>query len=358
WGAMRIPRMEAVTFYLGETRDEELGRVFHITAQGPRMWRWEIQGFFVLVEQFLAQHSIYKGKAIDGGENFIDIKVDPYLVFNDSVAERLEGDVWSLIRYPEVLAAHGQKGKSSALLEGDFGTGKSEAAMETAEVALAHGWTFVMCRPGKDDFITSLQLAMMYPPAVFFSEDLDVTAGPQSGDTIERRLDVLDGIQSKNLKLVSVFTTNHPEDIHKGMLRAKRIGAVITFGALEREPFERLGRGVVGDNLDPDTDWDAVFERCQGYMPAFVREVFDRAVRYSISFNKGHLGPIGTRELCRAAEALRDQYRMMNEASEDRPVDPMTAAVEAAVARAITGTDVQDYDGDSMYQLVAGSNGS
>ena len=360
WGAMQIPGMRGVTVYLGEGKDKELGRVFHVRVVGPRKWRHHINGLFDLIGVKLKQRSIYKGKAIDGGENFIDVSHVDFadVVFTASVQRRLEGDVWSFIRHSKVLARYGQDGKYAVLFEGPYGTGKSLAALLTAKVAVEHGWTFLMCRPGQDNLVQILELARMYQPAVVFAEDVDTMAGPQSGDTIERHLDMLDGIKVKGMKLLTVFTTNHAEDIHKGMLRPGRIGAVITVGAMDREGVEKLGKRVLGESLDTDfIDWDEVYARMEGYMPAFVRECFDRSIRYAVTLNAGDPGLIGTEAICLAADGLRDQYRLMEGAREEKVNSDLTTALGAVIQRAVNGVDVQDYDGDSMYQLVTGNGG-
>jgi transitional endoplasmic reticulum ATPase len=357
WGAMQIPGLSGATLHLGSARDPELGVVFSVTVEAPRKWRRHLDGLFKLIEKHLRENSIYKGKAIDGGENFIDVDViDPAdFVFTESVTRRLEGDVWCFIRHSELLATLGQDGKFAALLEGPYGTGKTGAAMLTAQIAVANGWTFLMCRPGRDNLVTTLEMARMYQPAVVFAEDVDTMAGPQSGNTIERHLDMLDGIKAKGLRLLTIFTTNHAEDIHKGMLRPGRIGAVISIGAMDRPGIEQLGRRVIA-TLDEDVDWDEVYRRCEGYMPAFVREVFDRSVRYSITLNNGRIGAIGTEAICLAADALRDQYRLMEGASEERVDVHLSAALGEVIQKAVHGTRVVDGDGDYRYELA--SNGS
>jgi transitional endoplasmic reticulum ATPase len=358
WGAMQIPGIKGMTIHLTEDRDAELGRVFVIIAEGPRKYRWHIEGLFNLVTKYLQTQSIYKGKAIDGAEQFIDVsKVSPDdVVYTESVQRRLEGDVWSFIRYEGVLEQLGQDGKYAVLFEGPYGTGKSLAALLTAQIATEHNWTFLMCRPGRDNLVTTLEMARMYQPAVVFAEDVDTMAGPQSGNTIERHLDMLDGIKAKGMKLLTVFTTNHAEDIHKGMLRPGRIGAVISIGAMDRAGVEKLGRRVIGEALDPSTDWDEVFARCTGYMPAFVREVFDRSVRYAITLNKGVLGEIGTEAICLAADGLRDQYRLMEGAREDAVNADLTTSLSAVVSRAIEGVRVVDADNDEITSYVLSSN--
>lgn len=358
WGALAIPGLKGVTVNLGQTRDPELGLVFAINAEGPRKWRFHIAGLFDLIEKNLREHSIYRGKAIDGGEQFIDVSVvsQADVVYTESVQRRLEGDVWSFIRHESLLEKLGHGGKFAVLFDGPYGTGKSLAALLTAQIAVEHGWTFLMCRPGKDNLVQTLELARMYQPAVVFAEDIDTMAGPGSGSSVERHLDMLDGIKTKGLKLVAVFTTNHAEDIHQGMLRPGRIGAVIRIGAMDRQGVEKLGRRVIGDALMPDTDWDAVWAHVDGYMPAFVREVFDRSVRYAITLNNGVLGQIGTEAICLAADSLRDQHDLMSGAKEELRSTDLASALERVVADAVTGVHVVDSDGDYAYEL-AKSNG-
>jgi transitional endoplasmic reticulum ATPase len=201
-------------------------------------------------------------------------------------------------------------------------------------------------------------MARMYQPAVVFAEDVDTMAGPNSGATIERHLDLLDGIKQKGLKLLTVFTTNHAEQIHKGMLRPGRIGAVISIGGMDRPGIEKLGRRVIGDALDPDTDWDEVADRTQGYMPAFVRECFDRAVRYAITLNHGELGQIGTEAICLAADGLRDQYRLMEDASEETTDMNLTASLGAVVQKAVDGVIVKDNDESDYERFVLSAPGN
>ena len=360
WGAMKLPGLKGAVLHLMAAKDKELGQIFQIVVEAPRKYRFHIEGLFKLVSKHLETDSIYRGKAIDGGEQFIDVSVlDPRdVIFTESVQRRLEGDVWAFIKHEDLLDSLGQGGKFAVLFEGDYGTGKSLAALLTAQVAVAHGWTFLMCRPGRDSLEATIEMARMYQPAVIFGEDVDTMAGPQSGATIERYLDLLDGIKQKGLKLLAVFTTNHAEDIHKGMLRPGRIGAVIHVGAMERDGVEALGRRVIGEALEPDTDWDEVFRHVEGYMPAFVREVLDRSVRYAITLNDGQLGLIGTEAICLAADGLRDQHRLMEEAKEEKVTADLTSALGTVVQKAVDGVQVVDTDEYAAYRLVPANGGA
>lgn len=349
WGAVTLPGYENTTVYLGSTSDAELGEVYQITVECPRKYRWEMQGFFRYVKEELETNSMYRGKAIDGQAKFFDPStVNPAdVIYSSSVLRRLKGDVWRFIQHTEKLMRRGMSAKHAVLLEGPYGVGKSLTGLLTAQIALANGWTFFMCQPGRDDLLEVLQMARMYQPAVVFAEDVDTVASAAASN-IEAHLDMLDGIKTKGLRLMLMLTTNHADLIHKGMLRPGRIGAVISFGAMDDAGIERLARRVIADELAADVDWNAVCRSMDGYMPAFVHEALNRAVRYSIDDDTGDVLPIGTDALTDAADSLRDQYGMMQEAKDgvDTPtVDrAFTELIDARVAATLNRAHVCDED--------------
>lgn len=355
WGHMKIPGMENTTLQLGATRHKDYGNVYRVSVEAPRKYRHHIEGLFQLIEKHLKEDSIYRAKAIDGDGNFIDTStVDKTkLVYSESVQRRLEGDLWSFIQYEDALKLAGQDNKYAVLLEGPFGSGKTEAAGVTAQIANAHGWTFITCRPGRDNLSGALEMAKLYPPAVVFAEDIDTEARAGEPSQISQMLDMMDGFHTKGRKLITVFTTNNAEKITAGMLRPGRIGAVIHIGAMDRPGVEKLAQRVIGDNLAPNIDWDAVYEAMEGYRPAFVKEAFNRCVRYSIAANDGKVLPITTIDLVTAAQGLRDQLALMEAAPREQLNETLSNTLGAVVQAAMYGTHVVDYDGDKVYELAA-----
>ena len=337
WGCITLPGFENTELYLGSGNHPVFGQVFNIAVEAPRKYRDEIKGFFTLVEEFLRTQSIYRGKAIDGAEmpNYLDLSaVSPDdVVYTQEVLRQLEANVWSPIRHAAELERLRQPGKRSLILEGPYGSGKTLAALLTAQEAVAHGWTFLLCRP-EDDFAKVMQTAQMYQPAVVFNEDLDVMASIGSDEKNSRNLDLFDGIKSKGLKLLLVLTTNHIEKVHKGMLRPGRLDAVIHVGAMDQPGVEKLTKRVVGESLAKNINWKAVYEAVDGFMPAFVREAIDRAVRYSVARGDGVLGAIDTEDLVLAAHSLRPQLDLMENAGETHTKDNMTSAMQAVVSAA------------------------
>lgn len=352
WGKIMLPGFENTYLYLGKSQHAVLGIIFSITVEAPRKYRDEIQGFFRLVEEKLRTDSIYRGKAIDGATmpNYLDLtSITPDdVVYTQEVMRQLEANVWSPIRHAKQLEALRQPGKRSLILEGPYGSGKTLAALLTAQVAVDSGWTFLLCRP-EDDFAQVMQTAQMYQPAVVFNEDLDVMAGVGSDEKNSRNLDLFDGIKAKGLKLLLVLTTNHIEQLHKGMLRPGRLDAVIHVGAMDAPGVEKLTKRVVGASLAKNIDWEQVYQAVDGFMPAFVKEAIDRAVRYSVARGNGELGPIDTEDLVLAAHSLRPQLDLMENAGEQSTRDSMGDALKGVVQNVVEQVLVRSYiDGEHI----------
>jgi transitional endoplasmic reticulum ATPase len=339
WGPLDLPGLAGLKVFVGSTMDPELGPIYECRVQAPARFKHHVEGLFRKIARILRTNSIYRGKAISAGKGdgelkFIDTSTegDP-IVYTDSVTDRLDGDLWSFLRYPAQMEAFGVGGKYAVLLEGPFGSGKTRVGNTTADIAVENGFTFIAVGPD-DDLGAGLRLARMYEPAVVFAEDVDVRAG-KSKRNINKALDEMDGLHTKGQKLIVVFTTNYADQIHAGMLRPGRIGATIHIGALDRPSIERLTRAVIGDLRADDVDYDAIAEAMDGYMPAFIKEALRRSVRYSISRNKGVPGPIGQRELILAADGLRDQLALQQRASTEVVEESVGASLKALTAEVI-----------------------
>jgi transitional endoplasmic reticulum ATPase len=342
WGALEIPMLPGVTFELSGYRDKELGTLFRLEAEGPRKWRFRIQGVFNAVEDYLNKHSIYRGKAFDGQEipDFLDTAAfDPSkVVYAKHVLQQLEANVWAFIKWSAIMRNNGISLKRATLFEGPFGTGKTLGAFMTAKIAVEHGWTFLYCRPKKDNLEEVMATARIYQPAVVFFEDVDTIASGEvpSKDAVTGLLDMFDGITAKDTEIMVVLTTNHAEKIHKGMVRPGRLDAVINIGAPDSDGVERFVRvNVDSKHLSTDIDWDAVGKAMDGYYPAFITEAIQRAKVYNITLNHGSPTVLGTDDFVQAAEGLRDQLRLMEDAPENPPVESLGAVFDGVVTDAV-----------------------
>ena len=361
WGNVTIPMLKGATFTLGAVRDPEMGQMFSLSCEAPRKFRFHIEGVFNLVRDELANNSMYRGKAFDGQEmpKFLDLAgVNPeQVIYSDDVVTQLEANVWTLLRHTARLRELGTPLKRAVLFEGPYGTGKTLAAYLTARLCVENGWTFVYCRPGRDDLRDVMATAQLYQPAVVFFEDVDVVGEKGDADAVSDLLDIFDGIQAKGTEIVAVLTTNHVERIHKGMMRPGRLDAVIHVGALDPAGIRRLVEATVpSDLLDTEIDWAAVAESMEGYVPAFCREATDRAVRYNLARNGGEVTRLSTADFVDAATGLRPQFALMEGAGEGTRSDGLGAALARTVEGAVDGVKVvragSDPD-DAWAALVA-----
>lgn len=348
WGELRIALFEG-TLGLGMTRHPELGPLFSINAFVPKKNKAAVEGFFNLIEQELRTNSIYRGKAFDGQDmpEFLDLStVDPSkVVYSDETTLQLDANVWALIEHTEAMRTNRMPLKRSVLLHGDYGTGKTLAAFLTAKKAQENGWTFIYCRPGKDNLEGVLQTARLYQPSVVFFEDIDTVAEGEneSSGSVTRLLDAFDGIISKGTEIIAILTTNHPQRIHKGMVRPGRLDAVIEFGGLDTPGIERmLGSVVAAEKLGPNMDYAAIAEAMQEFSPAFVREAIDRTVRYSIARTGGEVNELCTEDFVHAANGLRPQLDLMNDAKEGKKGTPLDESIKAVLGEALTSHYVFD----------------
>lgn len=340
WGNFEIPFLPGLELELSAKHDPEYGQLFHITGHGPKKYRFEVEGIFKLIALQLEQKSIYRGQAITGKEtpDFLDLSgVDPSKVtYSEEVLSQLSANVWSLIRYSDQHREEGLPLKRAVLMHGPYGTGKTLAAMLTAQESVREGWTFLYARPGKDNLEFVMQTARLYQPACVFFEDMDVIADPTDaeGDDITKLLDMFDGITAKGTEIVAILTTNHVEKIHKGMTRPGRLDAIIEIGSLDGAGIERLIRSVVPlDQLDPSIDFEPIIKAMSDpetgvpdFMPAFVKEAADRTRRYALARNGGKVDELilTTEDFVHAAQGLRAHLNLMKDAPDVMERDPLT----------------------------------
>jgi transitional endoplasmic reticulum ATPase len=336
----------------------ELGQLFRVTAYVAKKYSGAVHGLFNLIQSELEENSIYRGKAINGAEmpEFLDLDiVDPRtVVYSDHVMLSLNTNIWSMIRHSDTMRDEGVSLKRSVLLHGPYGTGKTLAGVLTAREAVANGWTFVLARPGKDDVFDVMRTARLYSPSVVFVEDVDTLSRQSSSsfDMMSKLLDMFDGIQSKGVEILNIMTTNHQEEITKAMLRPGRLDALIEIAELDLGGVTRMVQSLVTpENLD-NVNYEAVFDKMQGYLPAFVRESVDRAKLASIAANDGQLRPLTTADLCNGAGDLRDQFDLMQRASEVEQPQTLETAMTRVLKESVVGLNLENRHNEDLDYVV------
>lgn len=360
WGQVSFAPLSA-TFSLHSSEHAEYGMVFYLSVEAPKKYRAHIEAFFQVIDDELKTGSIYRGKAITAADTpaFLNTAtVDPSkVVYSDSAMAQLDANVWSAIRYAETLREVKLPIKRQVLLYGPYGTGKTLAGMLTAQVAEQHGFTYIQVRP-EDDLYGALKTAQLYSPAVVMFEDIDSIKTTHT-DGVAHLLDVLDGVTNKGVEVMALFTTNHPDRLHKGMMRPGRLDAVIELAGLDAGGVRRLVEATVPDSLRAgDLDWVRIAEAFVDLLPAFAREAIDRAQRYAIARSGGVPQVITTDDLVGAADGIRAQVAMMEDAPLATNEDTLGGALAVTVGNVLRGHRVGEDNRLVIQPVPVKANGS
>jgi transitional endoplasmic reticulum ATPase len=349
WGRVAFTPLQA-EFNLHGATDNEYGLLFVLAVSAPRKHRQRIEAFFELVERELQQGSLYKGRSINGAgmPGFINSgTVDPEkVIYSDELMTQLDANLWSLITHTDLMRKMRLPLKRHVLFSGSWGTGKTLAGLLTAQEAERHGWTYIQVRSGQDDLFDALKTAQLYAPAVVLFEDIDAVQAESTAEIAEL-LDRLDNMANKGNEVIAIFTTNHVDQLHKGIMRPGRLDAVIEFGALDRRGYERLVRAVVPEPMLGDIDYDEVAAAMDGMVPAFAREAVDRALRYAIARTGDLPEEITTEDLVAAANGLKPQRDLMDEARESG--NPWT--IDRAISERI-GEELRKHEVEGFGEIV------
>lgn len=341
WGRFKLPN---VTGYLDTSAGMKNGRIsFQLNANIRRRDEPVVQGLFNDIRAYLRDNSIYRGKAIkirfrdDHGHKLKmpepkfmqtnDVSRES-LIYSDSIQAAIETNLFAPIERVNDLVANGIPVKRGVLLAGPYGTGKSLAAKVAARLAVDNGLTFVYVSRA-DELSDAVDFAKMYQSTacVIFVEDIDRAMDGERDEAMDDILNIIDGIDTKSAKIITVLTTNNLKAIHPAMLRPGRLDAVIDVLPPDAKAVEKLLRAYGGPAVHPDDDLTGVGKALSGTIPAVVAEVVKRAKLAQLRRQKP--GELVTRitsdALLEAAQTIKAQVALL----EDRKPEPRPALEQA-----------------------------
>lgn len=238
-------------------------------------------------KELLATESIYKNQALEI-TNLSEPKImtlagidKQFMVLSKKTEFELQ-PLRSRILYPEKCIAKGIPLKYGCLLEGKYGTGKTLLAFKLAKDAVNNGWSFVYL---KDPSLLAETLRMCKVVdrsghgVIVFVEDIDQVTRGNRDSAMQDILNTLDGGDTKDMNVITLFTTNHIELIEPTFLRGKRIGSVITMDCLDAETAEKFIRETFseaeGYSVDDDLSDVCNYIAKAQIAPAFMAEIVE-----------------------------------------------------------------------------------
>ncbi|MEK7118343.1 MAG: ATP-binding protein [Patescibacteria group bacterium] len=242
----------------------------------------EVAAFLDAIAEQLDKHSIYRGKAIASSGGFLDLSSvsQADAVYNEKVFRDLRAHVWTVIEHADLCDSVKAGLPRKVLFEGPYGSGKTFAALLTAQIALRLGWTFFYVMPTSGGVLGVVQQMLAfarrdaYSPSILFIEDIDREQRDGNSYELGAIMTEIDGICSKDRKILVIMTTNHNDKLSQGICRPGRIDKVIRFGTFTASDVERLLRKIIPVNwLDTALDWSKVTSACTNFSQAFVCEV-------------------------------------------------------------------------------------
>lgn len=329
------------------------GPCLYITGEVRKREAIVVKELASRTRDYLKTNSIYRGKSIrmkvdeDGKMDMSappiflrtdNIAVDD-LILNDDEQDQVNSSIWAPVRNTEMCVKHGIPLNRGALLEGTYGTGKTMTAHATSRVCTDNGWTFIMLDDVRG-LAEALTFAQRYQPAVVFAEDVDRVADKrdQAGNDL---LNTIDGVLTKNAKVITVLTTNHVERLNKAMLRPGRLDAVISVRPPEGTAVERLVRLYARDLLAADEDLTSVVETMGGNIPATIREIVERSKLSMVADGRNHLTATN---LMVAAKGMENHLELLKDA-------PETPSLEESLGNAVVEAVRKGADPERRVQV-------
>jgi transitional endoplasmic reticulum ATPase len=235
----------------------------------------------------ISQNSIYKGQALEITDinepkilNLDNID-NQLLILSDKTKYDLK-PIRARLLNPQKCLDKGVPLKYGALLSGNYGTGKTLVAFKLAKLAVDNGWIFIYLKDPKL-LAESLRMSKIIDKSgygvVIFTEDIDQVIRGNRDAAMQDILNTLDGGDTKDMNVISLFTTNHIELIEPTFLRGKRISSIIEMGALDAKTAEEFIRASFESGCY--TIQDDLTEVCQyiekaNIVPAFMADIIER----------------------------------------------------------------------------------
>jgi len=284
WGKINLPELgnkESPAFM--EISYNNQHRTMYVQGQAKSMYKGLLDEIMTYAEEFVKRDSIYRNQAISLDKDliptFMDVSdMDNKEIFLSKTAQYELELITARITQPGLCQAHGIDLSIGALMVGDYGTGKTLQAFKLARLATMHNWNFVYMKENKY-VAKALEIAHEMSSngtgSVVFIEDIDMVLKEERDDVLNQIGLLLDGGETKSNPVITLFSTNHLEQIDPNFLRGKRTGSIIKFDHLNEDTADKMIKAYLGDLLDGDIEESVKLAEELEIVPAFMAEILD-----------------------------------------------------------------------------------
>lgn len=321
-----------MVFWFQPDEHDKYGYCGKVTVRTNKGSENVVKGLMDAVESYIQQNSIYRGKVMEGAgkvvrdpygsliavePTIIDIETKPEikLWFEKGVDTHIHDAIDSIISNTEAHKKDGTKIGSTVILGGEPGTGKTEAMIRAARLAMANketvdivhhaksdgnrmtleenvtrpSWTVIYMKPD-EDLTKVVQFAKNVGGYVLLvGEDFEGQINHENPEVRSRLLNVLDGMDTKGTTIMKVLTTNTVDafaDKTGAMMRGERIDDTIIVGLPDREAaLGHIGEMVPESRREKDGVWDedAIWKACDGYTLAWITSGVRKSKRAAVA---------------------------------------------------------------------------
>tara|TARA_R110000822_G_scaffold25937_17_gene78529 strand:+ start:12052 stop:13443 length:1392 start_codon:yes stop_codon:yes gene_type:complete len=321
WGTIQLPM-------LGDDAEISMSyskgkRTMSVSGQCENRFVELMDSIMDATQKLLNTDSIYAGKAIKLGSDlvphFMDLSEIPTIPMYLSAAVKFSlQPIIARIEQTELCITKKIPLKYSALMHGDYGTGKTLLAFNLGYKAIQNNWGFIYLTDptkSKDMMQIAGQLAGNGNGVLTFTEDIDLVLKGERNTEMNELLNGLDGGDNKNKNIISVWTTNHLSDINRTFMRGKRTGTLITMGHLDLETATEFITNYFGDTLVDDPSEAAAMAYDLKIVPAFMAEILER-VSANMVFSKDETTT--TSEIIASIQSYKVQMEIARTSKNDK----------------------------------------
>jgi transitional endoplasmic reticulum ATPase len=285
YGTIQLPDMgEDAHIDIGYNHDH---KILHVRGVCQFKFNQLIDQIITRTNELLNTDSVYKNQAFEINEQYeggqpqiMDLSnIDEELMILSDETDYALSPLKARIMHPQKCLANAIPLKFGCILEGPYGTGKTLLAFKLAKEAIRNNWSFIYLKSPKL-LAETLRMSKMLDNngngIIVFVEDIDQVTRGERDAALQDILNTLDGGDTKNMNVISLFTTNHINLIEPTFLRGKRIGSIISLGYLNAKTAQKYIENFC-KGITLEGDFQPIYELIErsDIAPAFMAEIIE-----------------------------------------------------------------------------------